>query len=701
MDDLLQASAQSADIAQELTATLTRIAQSATVLLKAPAIAFALRDGKDGVGAARIAFGHVHAQGWSAPFQPQQGIERWVATHREPVFIHDTRSDARAPRFLQQGIGSLVCVPLINNDHLLGTMTIASPEPSAPDPRRDEALRAFADQAALTLGKTVQAAAMRAQARELGALLEANRALTSSLEPTQVLEHIVASIRTVIACEDAIIYAFEEHANALQKVAGLGLRTDNLGSVRIAVDDRLSLAAWVAHNRQARLHAPGVGEVGRVTNTFLGGDKLSLLCVPLISKDSLRGVIMLGRLAPFHQSELATMRHLSDAIAAALENASLYQTARAEREQQAAVYASASDAIAVLDAGTSLAEVNGAFAELVGVPADTLLGMRFPDAIERRAIAPEALCGEHGAIMRALQDGYADSHVECAFVDTTRAVERPFDAGAQRRHLDFSVTPIMGQMGRRVLLVGRDVTAQREMDLMKANFLSMVSHELRAPLQTINGYLDITLSGMAGALSDQQQTFLRRARAGSEHLTALVDDLLLLSRTDAGQFTISRHEIDLAKILTNAVEEVEITAEDSGVRLALDVSASLPKVVADGPRVTQVLRNLISNAIKFTPEGGTVTVSAEVTSARLTLRVQDTGIGIAPEHQEKVFGRFYQVGEGVPRGRAQGHGLGLAIVRIIVEGHGGSVRVASAPHGGSVFTVELPLDGQVGAPAEA
>jgi signal transduction histidine kinase len=252
----------------------------------------------------------------------------------------------------------------------------------------------------------------------------------------------------------------------------------------------------------------------------------------------------------------------------------------------------------------------------------------------------------------------------------------------------MSITPVQGPQGRRALLVGRDVTALRQMDLMKASFLSMISHELRSPVQAINGYLDVTLSGMAGPLTTDQHEFIRRARAGSEHLKALVDDVLLMSRRDAGQFKLNIEPTTIDSVIDEAMEEVELSAADAGITLERQKQPELPVIEADGPRIQQVLRNLLTNAIKFTPKGGKVTLTATHDDHSVRVVVQDTGIGIPAEHLPRIFERFYQVQSSGARSRGQG--LGLAIVRIIVEGHHGLLEVQSKPGKGSRFLVTLP-----------
>lgn len=275
--------------------------------------------------------------------------------------------------------------------------------------------------------------------------------------------------------------------------------------------------------------------------------------------------------------------------------------------------------------------------------------------------------------------------------------------------------------------------ARREATRVKANFLSMITHELRSPLNAINGYLDLILAGIAGELNEQQREFVQRARAGSEHLFSLIENLLLLSRADAGQLRLNRDMSSLPAIVANAIEELELVARDSGVTTKVEIASDFPPIYADVARMQQVVRNLLSNALRFTPPGGSVTISAHLINKvgatseaceayrnsfapvvsnemdakprapvsaaestqtgedqqRVEVQVRDTGYGIAPEHQQRIFERFYQVPL-VNTGRSSGQGLGLAIVKIIVELHGGQVTVESKPGEGSVFKFTLP-----------
>ena len=232
-------------------------------------------------------------------------------------------------------------------------------------------------------------------------------------------------------------------------------------------------------------------------------------------------------------------------------------------------------------------------------------------------------------------------------------------------------------------------------DQFIAHFLASVAHELRSPLNTINGYLDLALEGMAGELNERQREFIQRARASSERLYALLEDLLLIARVDTGQLRLNYAAHLLDELVKSALDELELTAQDAGIVLEDALPSDLPALQIDGVRVQQVLRNLLSNALRFTPSGGRVTITARMLAAQQTREgdlievcVRDTGIGIAPEYHARIFERFFQVPQ--PEGnRNSGQGLGLAVAKMIVEQHGGQIRVESVPGEGSAFLFTL------------
>ena len=231
--------------------------------------------------------------------------------------------------------------------------------------------------------------------------------------------------------------------------------------------------------------------------------------------------------------------------------------------------------------------------------------------------------------------------------------------------------------------------ALEEAERRRMEVISDVSHELRTPLSTIRGYME----GLAeGVVEPSQETWML-LYAEFERLGRLVDDLRRLSRAEAGRLDLSMAPMSPAEVVRLAVGGMLPLFDEKGVELKSTVSEDLPSVLADVDRVVQVLSNLLSNALRHTPDGGRVVVKAEASSDEVTFEVTDTGTGIAPEHLERVFERFYRVEKSRSRGEARGgSGVGLAISRALVEAMGGRIRVESPGLGeGATFVFTLPV----------
>lgn len=226
----------------------------------------------------------------------------------------------------------------------------------------------------------------------------------------------------------------------------------------------------------------------------------------------------------------------------------------------------------------------------------------------------------------------------------------------------------------------------------KSEFLTMVSHEFRTPLTSIITFTELLLDSAAGQVNQEQQEYLTDVLESSQRLLQMINDLLDVSRLDAGKVKLFREALAIRDLARTAEQTVRPLAERQGLTLALDVPDGLPLVEADGLRVTQVLLNLLGNAIKFTPGGGTVSVSARVDGRFMEVAVADTGIGIAPADRERIFEKFSQAG----RERPEGTGLGLPLAKSLVELHGGRMWLESEPGQGSTFRFTLPLCSEEG-----
>jgi signal transduction histidine kinase len=224
----------------------------------------------------------------------------------------------------------------------------------------------------------------------------------------------------------------------------------------------------------------------------------------------------------------------------------------------------------------------------------------------------------------------------------------------------------------------------------KSEFLANMSHELRTPLNAIIGFSEVLHERMFGEINAKQAEYLEDILTSSRHLLALINDLLDLSKIEAGRMELELSPFDGRVALENAVTLVRDRASQQAVTLAVDIDERLGELVADERKLKQVLLNLLSNAIKFTPEGGRVVLSARVAGDVVEIAVADTGIGIAKGDQEIIFEQFRQIG-GTSTGRREGTGLGLTLTKRLVELHGGRIWVQSEPGQGSTFTFTVPI----------
>ncbi len=224
----------------------------------------------------------------------------------------------------------------------------------------------------------------------------------------------------------------------------------------------------------------------------------------------------------------------------------------------------------------------------------------------------------------------------------------------------------------------------------KSEFLANMSHELRTPLNAIIGFSEVLSERMFGEVNEKQAEYLKDIHESGRHLLSLINDILDLSKIEAGRMELEVSTFDLPTALSNAMTLIRERAQRHGIQLGMELDPALGEFSGDERKFKQIMLNLLSNAVKFTPDGGKVDVLAKRANGAVEVAVRDTGIGIAPEDQQAVFEEFRQVGRDQMR-KAEGTGLGLALTKRFVELHGGAIRLHSTPGQGSTFTVSLPL----------
>jgi PAS domain S-box-containing protein len=265
------------------------------------------------------------------------------------------------------------------------------------------------------------------------------------------------------------------------------------------------------------------------------------------------------------------------------------------------------------------------------------------------------------------------------------------EGGSNQLYLRAQAVPFQNRSGEILgsVTILDDITHLKKLDEMKSAFVSMVSHEIRSPLSTILTQIKVLMEGLAGEVSPKQADILGKVSRKVQGLVELSNELLNLSRIEAGLIVQDKQQVQLMDILENLVGFMQTKAKEKNISLNLQ-KGNLPVINADMKSMEEVFNNLITNAITYTPEGGTVNVTGEVKGNFLEIRVSDTGYGIAPDEIPRIFERFYRVQTEKTRDTV-GTGLGLPIVKSIVEAHNGTVRVESEEGAGSTFYVRLPM----------
>lgn len=232
------------------------------------------------------------------------------------------------------------------------------------------------------------------------------------------------------------------------------------------------------------------------------------------------------------------------------------------------------------------------------------------------------------------------------------------------------------------------ISELRLLEKVRQDFVANVSHELRTPLANIKGYAETLLSG---ALDDRENAkdFLHIIYKESDRLSKLIDDLLDLSKIESGKMKMEFKPVELKPIVLRVTDILKKFALDKSTRIEIDIPDGLPKLLGDENRVTQALINLVDNAIKYTPENGSVKISGSTQDGFVKIDIEDTGIGIPKKDLPRIFERFYRVDKARSR-ELGGTGLGLSIVKHIAQAHGGDVHVASTPGKGSIFSFVIP-----------
>ena len=675
----------------------------------------------------------------------QDWLPSSVSAAGEPAVLTDFgRNAVLGPVAARESLAAAAVIPITYNEKLTGILAVFWGPTSRPISDRVEPIFLLANQ----IGPAIANARLLSEAQRRAAAVHAifNIAQMIGALPTMsfALNVIMDEANRLFGADQSTIRLIDPNTQELVVHASRGFSKRTLRHIRLKVGQ--GAVGWVAkHGKPLILNdAPS-----DPLFSYFPKDAehvSSLMSVPLIVEGRTIGVLSISSIEPksFTEEDESLLTTLAGQVAIVIENARLYKQVRRRLAEQKVLYRLAQQLASTVDVPSalkfivnhlstsfrakfgalSLLNEEGTMLQIGAVYSasdeyirlaneDALMsldpatpGGRNPAAFairEKRTCAVSNIFKDRRfAAWRenARTEGYTS--VVCVPLipkDTPIGVLSLYFRDARRlQPAEYELLQTAGRTAAIALqramlderLLKEEVTrrALEEVSHLKTEFVSLVSHELRTPLTAIQGYVKLILAGHTGELNPVQSKFLNTVGRNTDRLVALVNDLLDISRIEAGKMDLVLESLDLANVVERELESLKAQAEERGIAIVVDIEEGTPRVRADPHRLGQIIDNLVSNAIKYSPGRSTVKITANPIGNNVLVKVIDCGIGIAPEERSKVFQRFYRSQSGEVRS-TWGTGLGLAITRHLVEMHGGKIWVESEKGQGSTFSFSI------------
>lgn len=663
----------------------------------------------------------------------ERGIVGWVIEQQQGDVVDDLASDPRwlhLPEFpVSAGQGSALCLPLLVHGRAAGVLTLVHHRPGFFEPRHLDLLRSSGERAALSIENARLYEMLRRRVEGMTALYEVALNLSGDQPLGRLLDTIVAYAMDLLDCKGGGLFLWREDEGELELVA--------------AYDPEIDL--------RGRRVAPGEGLVGRVFETGTpvildehacwphrvpcaldedvssGLPATAAIAVPLVWEGKSLGVLVgldrtPGRVFDHGDQHLLTL--LADQAAAAIANAQLHRQTARRLDELAFLNETIRDITATFDLEEIFAILTQRIIGFLEVEACTvaLVDRETQDLVFHAASGDgvEMMIGERvpwgrGIVGAAAQSGQPvnvpdaghderylqeignrrpESIPQCILAvpminrGQVVGVVEGFNMAGGFRVEDERLLGALANCAASAVENANLVSGQQKLEELRDNLTQMIVHDLRSPVGTISNSLQLLKGLWSDGESSRVMQLIDVASRATRRLLNLVDSLLDIHRLEAGQELADQQLISIKALIRSATDQVAFYAQRKRIRLQSELPDRLPVVMADRGMIERVLVNLMSNALRFTPVNGEVSVSAEAEEGQLYVRVRDEGPGVAPKHQRQIFEKYSRV---QVRNEVGGIGLGLAFCRLAVEAHGGRIWVESHGGRGSVFVFSLPL----------
>lgn len=616
---------------------------------------------------------------------------------------------------------SIVAVPMISSGKVIGAISAQSYQFNAYTEDDQQILSTLANQATVAILNarlfaetqklantleqrvTERTSQLNHEQHNTETLLRILTDVTANLDLDRALNRTLALLNDAIGAEQGTIMLLRAEDNKLHYRAGYGSMsgTEESGETKTSSPMILKigegLSGWAVKYREPVL-VNDLRQDSRWVAAPGSQSHRSALVVPLLVGEDVIGTIMVFHRSTgyFGNEALEMVKAIGSQVAIAINNAQLYELIRDQAERlgsmlrqqqveasrQTAIFEAVADGVVVTDPSNHITFVNASVERILDI-----------NKLQMEGQSLESFAGLFGKTTQTWiqtvkewtensgSSQMGETYAEQINLDNGRVVLVHLAAVVWRDEFLGTVS------------IFRDITHEVEVDRLKSEFVATVSHELRTPMTSIRGYVDLLLMGAAGVMNESQSHFLDIVKNNTERLNVLVNDLLDVSRIEAGRVMLSIQPVDLQSIASECFSELQRRSEKENkpMEVSLDVENSLPLVMADPERVHQILGNLLDNAYNYTPAHGRVKVFLHKVNGNVEIDVQDNGIGISIEYRDRIFERFFR-GEDPMVLATPGTGLGLSIVKQLVEMHRGKIwmRSSGIPGQGSTFSFSLP-----------
>jgi len=610
-----------------------------------------------------------------------EGVAGIVAQSRAGMIVNDFQTSSDVSPHIRQGSAAYATIaqPLLYRDRLVGVISIFRETPGRLFNKEDQDLLGlFAAQAAIAIENARLFAVVRARAAELDTLREIGQTITARLDLSAALEAVAAGALQLLRSEHTQIILWDEKTQTLRYGTACGPEAERVRTQVFELGRGIN--GTVAKTRQ-----PMILEDYQASAYALPEfpDIVATITVPVLFGDRLLGILHSHTTQPgrrFTPDDLRRLQILATQAAIAIENARLYGEAERQRTRLTELFDSAIEGIFQATPEGRYLAVNPALAQIYGYASPEELLVNLTDIGRQLYVDPN----RNAELLRRLEDTGAvlgfESQVSRRdgsivwIAENVRAVQ---DVGGSLLHYEGFV---------------QDVTARKQADQMKSDFVSFVTHQLRTPLAGIKWMLELAEQEPAG--SEEVRSYIQDARESNERLIRLVNELLDVSRLERGKLNIVPRETRLDELTRSVLDELKPLFAAKGHRLSVRAGGEVPPVWVDPQLLRQVILNLTSNAIKYTPTGGEIAIRMSRGDAEVGWAIQDSGIGVPKEAQHRLFEKFYRA-ENALTLETEGTGLGLYLVRLILEQFGGRVWCESEEGKGATFLFTLPCPGRL------